>query len=95
MACYFQKNKNIFVNTLRMSLYLNLFIILDILFYKIFNYSLTSNFDNHNRTGIRYASLFFDEKIIGFFLLCSMPLVSIYLKNYSSSNDTLFKKIIS
>ncbi len=92
MACYFQKNKNIFVNTLRMSLYLNLFIILDILFYKIFNYSLTSNFDNHNRTGIRYASLFFDEKIIGFFLLCSMPLVSIYLKNYSLSNDTLFKK---
>lgn len=92
IATYFSKNKYIFTQTLRMIFYLNIFIIIDIFIFKISNFSIISSYANNSNQGVRYGSLFFDERIVGFFLLNSIPIVILYLNKYCHQCDLYFKK---
>ena len=89
---YFSKNQLIFRKTLQMLFYINIILIVDILVYKNFNYSLTTIYANNSSVGLRYGSFFFDEKIAGSFILFSLPLIFLYLNKYCLPQDQYFKK---
>ena len=92
IATFFYKNIIMFRKTLRALFYLNVIIFLDLLIFKIFNYSVFLNYENQLNTGIRYASIFFDEKILGFFVLSSIPIIILYLEKYTIGKDIFLKK---
>jgi hypothetical protein len=92
IATFFYKNILMFKKTLRMLFYLNIFIFLDLIIFKISNFSIILDYENHLNTGLRYASIFFDEKILGFFVLSSMPVIILYLEKYTIGKDTILKK---
>lgn len=97
IALYFSKNHKIFKNCLSILNIINLIIIFDIFLYKFVSYSLITNWYNFINVELRYSSIFFDEKILGFYLLSTMPLILLYKNRYSqklNDNEILFLIII-
>ena len=92
IANYFSKNQLIFRKTLQMLFYINIILIVDILVYKNFNYSLATLYANNSSVGVRYGSFFFDERVAGSFILYSLPLILLYLNKYCLPQDQYFKK---
>jgi hypothetical protein len=85
---FYLQNKYLYINSLKYLSLLSLLLIFDIFFFKIFNFSLLNDYHNNRTITARYSGLLLDEEILGFFLFMCMPLVHIYLKNYTK----IFKK---
>ena len=97
ISLFFFKNQDIYKNSLS---YLNLFnilIILDIFLFRIVNVSFLTIWNNLIPIDSeRYSGIFFDENILGFYLLCCMPLILLFRNNYSLiyKNEGIFLFVI-
>ena len=84
ISVYYSQNKKLYIETIKFVFYLCLVLIFDIFFYKYSNFSFLINWHNPI-TQSRFASIFFDEEILGFFLCSCIPLINLYLKKYSQN----------
>lgn len=94
ISLYFSYNRKNFTNSLKFLNIINFLLIIDVFVFQIFSYSILTNwYNNVPTTGLRYSSIFYDEKILGFYLLSSMPLILLYKENYNPnfiSNNKIF-----
>lgn len=86
ISLYFFYNPKNFLNCLKFLNIINFLVIIDVFVFQLFNFSILTNWYNYIPTaGLRYSSIFYDEKILGFYLLSSLPLILLYKKNYNPS----------
>ena len=93
LGLFFYKNKEIYKNNLFYLNIFNFFIILDVFLFRMANFSILTNWNNFIFPDtIRYSGILFEEKILGFYLLCCMPLIYLFKNNYSSmyKNEFIF-----
>lgn len=93
ISLFFYKNKEIYKNSLFYLNLFNLFVILDVFLFRMANFSILTNWNNFIfPDAIRYSGILFEEKILGFYLLCCMPLILLFKNHYSSiyKNEFIF-----